>query len=470
MSRAEPAEASLGRLTGALDRAAGVRPIPGNTLLHYADSPAALAAMLDVVASAERWVHFENYIIRDDATGRRFGEALTARARAGVAVRVLYDAFGSLGTGHAYWRWLRQAGVEVRGFNPPLTSRPLGVLRRDHRKLVVADGRDAMLGGICIGDEWAGAPERGRQAWRDTMLRVCGPAAAALDETFARVWRRAGAPLPETERDVDPDPCGPCAVRVVEGEPERTRAWRVVQMLASAATERLWVTDAYLVAPATLFATMLDAARDGVDVRLLLPGTSDIPVLRAFTRIGYRELLDGGVRIFEWTGPMLHAKTTLADRRWVRVGSSNLNVSSLVTNYELDVVVENEALATVMSEQFRRDLAHSREVVTVARRRLPPRLTSAPTVETQAAARVPHKRSVRELRTAAVIALRQVAGGVRRQLAAFATLSFATVGALLLLFPRVMSITFAIGAFWLAIGFAWYVVARRRWRVGDDVP
>ena len=459
---------ALARFTKAVDRAAGVRPIPGNTLTHYADSPAALAAMLDVIASAERWIHFENYIIHDDATGRRFGEALAARARAGVHVRVLYDGLGSFGTSRAFWRWLRHAGVDVRSFNPLFTSRPLGVLRRDHRKLVVADGRDAMLGGICIGNEWAGDPARRHQAWRDTMLQVCGPAAAALDETFARVWRRAGPPLPDTERDADPAPCGACAVRVIEGEPERTRAWRVVQMLAATATERLWITDAYLLAPATLFATLLDAARDGVDVRLLVPGTSDIPVLRAFTRIGYRELLEAGVRVFEWTGPMLHAKTTLADRQWVRVGSSNLNVSSLLTNYELDAVVENEALAHQMAEQFRRDLTHSREVVLVARRLLRPRLERTPA--SAAAPAVPHKRSGRELRTAAVIALRQVAGGVRRQLAAFATLTFVAVGASLLLFPRVMSITFAVGAFWLALVFGWYVIARRRWRVGDDVP
>jgi cardiolipin synthase len=466
----DSAAVALGRFTSALDRAAGVRPIPGNTLTQYANSPTALAAMLDVIASAQRWIHFENYIIRDDATGRRFGEALAARARAGVKVRVLYDGIGSFGTSSSFWHWLSHAGAEVRGFNPPFSARPLGVLRRDHRKLVVADGRDAMLGGICIGNEWAGNPARGQQAWRDTMLRVRGPAAAALDETFARVWRRAGPPLPDSERDADPEPCGPCAVRVIEGEPDRTRAWRVVQMLAAAATERLWITDAYLVAPATLFATLVDAARDGVDVRLLLPGTSDIPVVRAFTHIGYRELLEAGIRIFEWTGPMLHAKTTLCDRSWVRVGSSNLNVSSLVTNYELDAVVENEALALAFAEQFRRDLAHSREVVLVARKRLPPRLERTPAVASPATVTTPHKRSVRELRTAAVIALRQVAGGVRRQLAGFATLALVTVGTLLLLFPRVMSIAFAAGAFSMAFGFGWYVVARHRWRVGDDVP
>src|SRR5258708_3283209 len=165
---------------------------------------------------------------------------------------------------------------------------------------------------------------------------------------------------------------------------------------------------------------------------------------------------------------MLHAKTTLADRQWVRVGSSNLNVSSLLTNYELDAVVENEALAHQMAEQFRRDLTHSREVVLVARRLLRPRLERTPA--SAAVPAVPHKRSGRELRTAAVIALRQVAGGVRRQLAAFATLTFVAAGASLLLFPRVMSIPVALRAVLLAPRFRWDVVPPPPRRVGGDVP
>src|SRR6266702_2645282 len=176
------------------------------------------------------------------------------------------------------------------------------------------------------------------------------------------------------------------------GVPGQARVYRAVQLLAATAAERLWITDAYLIAPPPLYASLLDAARDGVDVRVLVPGTSDLPVLRNFTRVGYRELLRAGVRIFEYQGPMIHAKTMLVDRRWARVGSSNLNASSLLTNYELDLVAECEELTEALASQFRRDLAASSEIVLQPRRvPLPPRLVGAPAEGAGAAA--PHKRS-----------------------------------------------------------------------------
>src|SRR5207249_6912424 len=137
----------------AIDRAAGARPINGNRLEHHPDSARALDAMLAAIAAARRWVPFENYIIRDDATGRRFADALVERARSGVRVRVLYDALGSFGTSRRYWRRLTQAGVEVRAFHPLLTRDPLDVFDRDHRKLLVTHGSWAMTGGLCIGNE-----------------------------------------------------------------------------------------------------------------------------------------------------------------------------------------------------------------------------------------------------------------------------------------------------------------------------
>src|SRR2546425_2922554 len=149
--------------------------------------------MLELIARAERWVHFENYIIRGDRTGRRFADALEARARAGVPVRVLYDALGSLGTPRRFWRRLRQAGVEVRAFHPLLSLRPFELLSRDHRKLVVADGTHAMTGGLCVGDEWAGDPARRRLPWRGTMLGMRGSAGPALGRAVGRAWRGAGA-------------------------------------------------------------------------------------------------------------------------------------------------------------------------------------------------------------------------------------------------------------------------------------
>ncbi|HWZ27538.1 MAG TPA: phospholipase D-like domain-containing protein [Gemmatimonadales bacterium] len=454
-------------ISRALDRVTGSRPIPGNSLTLHADSARALNAMLALVGQAERWVHFENYIIRDDATGRRFADALSARAREGVRVRVLYDALGSWGTSAAFWHRLRKAGVDVRAFNPLFRGGPFHLVRRDHRKLVVVDGNRAMVGGLCIGDEWAGDPSRGRQPWRDTMIALRGPAAAGLDATFGRVWRRAGDPLPADEYNGSPAEAGPTALRIVEGVPDGARAWRAVGLLLTTSTERLWLTDAYLVAPATLFAGLLDAARDGVDVRILVPGATDIPVVRALTRIGYRDLLHAGVRLFEWRGPMLHAKTLVADRQLVRVGSSNINVSSLLANYELDVIVEDETLATEMCEQFQRDAAGSNEVVMVARRRLPPRITGAAAMEPAAA---PHQPSRSERARNAVVALRQVAGGLRRRLGWAATTLAAGSGALLLQFPHVMSITLAVGAFGVAALSAWYSLSRRRRVRIADVP
>src|SRR5204863_319193 len=162
---------------------------------------------------------------------------------------------------------------------------------------------------------------------------------------------------------------GSSTARVLSGVPGRARMYRAVQLLAASATDRLWITDAYLIAPPPLYASLIDAARAGVDVRLLVPGTSDLPVLRDSTRIGYRDLLRAGARIFEWQGPMLHAKTLLVDHRWARVGSSNLNVSSLLGNYELDLLAECNHLAAALAQQFLRDLATSREIVLQARRR-----------------------------------------------------------------------------------------------------
>jgi cardiolipin synthase len=460
-------------LVRALDRAAGARPIGGNTLTHHPDSAAALDAMLRAIAAARRWIHLENYIIRADRTGRRFATALEQRARAGVRVRVLYDAFGSFWTSRRMWRDLRLAGAEVRAFHPLLSTHPFEVFTRDHRKLLVTDGTTAIMGGLCIGDEWAGDRARGRAPWRDTMVTVCGPGAAALDRSFGRVWRLPGPPLPAGELAADPPPQGDATVRIIEGEPGAGRIYRAVQILAAAAVDRLWITDAYLVAPPALFASLLDASRDGVDVRILVPGPSDLPVLRNVTRTGYRELLRAGIRVFEWRGPMLHAKTLLADRSWGRVGSSNLNVSSLLTNYELDVVATDVGLCDALAAQFRRDLAQSNEIVLRPRTRFrPSRLVGTPTDPTvRLPARVPlRQRSSYELSVAAVVVLRRVAGGLRRTMAATATLTLLVVGALLLAFPRVMSIVAAAIALWLALGFGLYWLQHRRTPEVDGGP
>jgi cardiolipin synthase A/B len=373
--------------------------------------------MLDIIAGARRYVRFENYIIRDDTTGWRFADALAERARAGVSVRVLYDWFGSIATGRKYWRFLRDAGCEVRRFNPPNPFRPIAFFSRDHRKLVLADGGLSVIGGLCIADEWAGDPDRGIPPWRDTAVLIEGPASLALDAAFAHTWALTGPPIPDDERTPDVPASGTAAIRVVEGEPGKERASRVLEYLAAGCRRRLWIVDAYLLPPERLFEVMALAEKDGVDVRLLVPGSSDVPVFRNLTRLGYRDILRAGMRIFEWEGPMIHAKTMVADGRWTRIGTSNINISSLVGNYELDVVIEETELARAMEQQFRRDVGASVEVVRRPRRApealkrvMPSKLAR----RESRAGPVTRVRGQRELRVRAVVAARRITSGAFR--------------------------------------------------------
>lgn len=435
----------------AMDRAAGSRPIPGNRVTLLFDGPEVYPAMLDRIAAARRWVHFDNYIIRADATGRRFADALIERARAGVAVRVLTDWIGSMSTRRSYWRRLRDGGVSVRIFNPPNFLRLRQNLTRDHRKLLVVDGETAVTGGLCIGDEWAGRTARNRQPWRDTAVAVDGPAAAAMDRAFDGVWRLTGEGLEESEMLSEAPERGESAVRVVAGEPGGVRASRATELLLAGAAQRIWLTDAYLVAPPGIYQSLIDAARSGVDVRLLVPGTSDLSHVQSWTRMGYLDMLRAGIRIYEWRGAMLHAKTIVVDGRWVRVGSSNLNLSSLVANYELDVIAEDVTLALGMEAQFRRDTERSAEIrlrdpgLTGGRRR---RSSIAP--EPVLASTI-HRPGLRERRGRAVVAMQQIMSGARRTVLLPYSLALAVVGVLFIFFPHTMAAAFAVLSLWLAL-------------------
>jgi cardiolipin synthase A/B len=419
--------------------------------------------MLEVIANAREWVHFENYIIRSDSAGWRFAELLARRARDGVHVRVLYDWFGSVGTAKGFWRYLRAAGVEVRSFHRPQLVDIVTNVSRNHRKLVVADGCRAILGGLCIGCEWTGEAHAGGQPWRDTAVDISGPAAAVLDQTFVNLWELTGADVPPEQTAGVVDPVGDAEVRVISGEPGRERAYRVIELLAGGSVERLWITDAYLVAPPRLFQALRDSARDGVDVRLLVPGSSDVPLIRNLSRIGYRDLLRSGVRIYEWDGPMLHAKTIMSDNRWVRIGSSNLNPSSLLGNYELDVLIEDPGLAQAMEHQFRHDMARSREVASRPVRG-PHRISQAlPVALTHQHAEAPtvYRRSRREAGRRAVLVFRALASNARRSVFLPISAIFIALGLLLVAIPRTSAYVLAAICAWFALGAAREAFRRR---------
>ncbi|HET7232021.1 MAG TPA: phospholipase D-like domain-containing protein [Longimicrobium sp.] len=348
----------------AMERSSDSDQVRGNTAHLLVDGTQAFPAWLNAIESAKNWVHLENYILRDDRTGRTFREALCDRARDGVKVRVLYDWMGCWATPRRYFKPFRDAGVEVRAFARPRAANPLAFARRDHRKVVAVDGEYGSVAGMCIGDEWAGDPDRGIPAWRDTGAEFRGPVAAALDVAFSRTWALAGSPLPPDEV---PDPArarsvGDVSVRVVEGEPGKSRIYRLSQFLSLAVERRLWMTDPYFLVPPAMAEALASAARDGVDVRVLVPAFNNWPIVGGLSRAGYRPLLEAGVRIFEWEGPMIHAKTAVADGLWTRVGSSNQNLASLLGNWELDVAVTDRPFARAMEELFEADIAGAVEI------------------------------------------------------------------------------------------------------------
>jgi cardiolipin synthase A/B len=442
----------------AFARASGSPLITGNDVRLLKDAGQNYPVWLEAIEAAAHTIHFESYIIHDDATGQEFARALAARARAGVRVRVIYDWLGAVGkTGRRFWRDLRAAGVEVRAFNPPGLASPFAWLARDHRKMLAVDGGVAFVTGLCVGRYWVGDPARGIEPWRDTGVAVRGPAVAALEDAFAQMWALAGPPggaAPPAPAD-HPAPGGHVAVRVIASAPGAGALYRLDQLVAAAARRTLWLTDAYFVGTAAYVQALSSAARDGVDVRLLVPGASDIWVLRGLSRAGYRPLLEAGVRVYEWNGSMLHAKTAVADGRWARVGSSNLNLQSWFGNWELDVAVENESFAQAMERMYLDDLARATEITLSARSRV---------VRSPAS---PRRRRARRTGSAgraaagavsigsavgAAVTGRRVLGPAEARIMGGAGVGLVALAVLGLVWPRVIAVPVALIALWVALG------------------
>ena len=347
-------------------RTSGAPLVSGNAVRILKDGKENYPAWLEAIASARRTIHFETYVIHGDEIGLQIADALAARARQGVRVRVLCDWFGSLNfSTRRVWPVLTRAGVEARTFNRLRLDRPFGWISRDHRKVITIDGRTAFVSGLCVGRDWVGDPARHVDPWRDTGIAIEGPAVADVDGAFADTWAMAGGSIPagELADSASIAPAGDVPMRVVASTPTTGDLYRLDQLIAAGARRSLWLTDAYFVGTTLYVQALKSAAMGGVDVRLLVPGTSDVPFVRSLSRAGYRPLLEAGVRVFEWNGSMLHAKTAVADSHWARVGSTNLNLTSWIGNWELDVAVEHEPFAAAMEQMYLEDLSHATEVV-----------------------------------------------------------------------------------------------------------
>lgn len=351
---------------------------------------------------------------------------------------------------------LAEAGGQVRCFNTPRLDSPFGWLTRDHRKMIAVDGELGYVTGLCVSAKWLGDPRRGIAPWRDTGVEIRGPAVADIERAFGQTWAAASG------TDVDPQEpeprndaaaAGNVLVRVLASQPSTAGLYRLDQMIAAMARDTLWLTDAYFVGVSPYVQALRAAAHDGVDVRLLVPGSSDVPLLGQLSRAGYRPLLEAGIRVFEWNGAMLHAKTAVADGRWARVGSSNLNIASWISNYELDVAIEDAGCARRMQDIYEEDLANATEIVLAGGRRVRPskRVRHRGAGSGGRAARAAAGALRLGNTVGAAFSNRRTLGAAESGLMSSIALGFLALALIALLAPLAITVPLALLALWIAV-------------------
>ena len=361
----------------ALEQAVSDSPLlTGNRVRLLMDGPETYGAMFTAIQAARDHINMETYIFEGDEVGLRFADALIEKQREGVQVNLIHDSVGTLGTPAEFFQRLRDSGVRTLEFNPidPTTAKAgWDVNQRDHRKLLIVDGRVAFLGGINISSVYSGSSLRrrstaelhGQLPWRDTDLQIEGPVVAEFQKLFLATWQaQQGEPL--APRDFFPalQPQGKEVVRAIGSSPDDDYSLIYVTLLSaigSAETE-VWLTNAYFVPDPQLLAALEAAAARGVDVRLVLPGSSDSALVFNAGRSYYEQLLRGGVTIYERRGALMHSKTAVIDGVWSTVGSTNLDWRSFLHNQEVNAVVLGTEFGDRMRAAFEGDVAQSEQI------------------------------------------------------------------------------------------------------------
>jgi cardiolipin synthase A/B len=364
----------------------------GNKVVLLEDGKATYGAMLQAIARAKHHVHFEMYIFEGDEVGRQFADALLERRRAGVNVRLIYDAVGSNNTPKEFFKELADGGVEVLEFSPvdaaALLTKGTGIQNRNHRKLVLVDGKIAFIGGINISGVYGGMsgpsgsgrssragsrtesrvdPELAdERPWRDLQAQIEGPVVSDFQKAFVEHWEKGKKVKLEGPQYFPAlPPQGPHVVRAIADSPSENGVSLLYVALISAidnADTEVRIINAYFVPHPHLREALQRAARRGVDVRLILPGRSDVPLVYYAGRSYYHELLEAGVKIYERKSRVLHAKSATVDKVWSTVGSTNLDWRSLLYNEELNAVILGADFARQANAVFDKDLANSQEM------------------------------------------------------------------------------------------------------------
>ena len=348
----------------------------GNKATLLQDGPATYLAMFAAMRRAQDHINLESYIIEDDAVGQEFAELLLAQQRRGVQVNLIYDSVGGINTPPAFFDRLTQAGVAVLEFNPvnPLAARgPWMVNNRDHRKLLIVDGRTAFIGGINISSVYSSGSiikrstksKLNRTEWRDTDVQIEGPVVAEFQKLFLQTWEKQhGKTLASKKYFPVLTAVGNDIVRTIGSTPDDPFSLIYLTLMSAIgnAEKQVYLTNAYFVPDPQLLKALNDAAGRGVDVRLILPSYSDSAVVFHAGRTHYTTLLAGGVRIYERNGALLHSKTAVIDGVWSTVGSTNLDWRSFMDNDEINAVILGRDFAAQMTTMFGQDMAASQVI------------------------------------------------------------------------------------------------------------
>jgi cardiolipin synthase A/B len=357
----------------------------GNKLLLLQDGPATYKAMLADLRAAKDHINLETYIFDDDETGRQFADLLLEKRAQGVQVNLIYDSVGCLETPVEFFDRLRKGGVQVLEFNPinPLAdnARIWKLNNRDHRKLLVIDGRIVFLGGINISKVYSSGSGRSRKkqqdkmvGWRDTHIRIEGPVAAEFQKLFLDTWvRQQGEPLNQQDSFPKVSAQGEEIVRAVSDTADDSKSTIYLTLMSAIlhAEREVNLTNAYFAPDKQLLKALTDAADRGVEVTMVLPGYTDSWLIFSLGRSYYHRLLKAGVKIYERHDALMHAKTASIDGVWSTVGSTNLDWRSFLHNDEVNAVILGRDFTLQMDAMFAADLAASKRVTLEQWRRRP---------------------------------------------------------------------------------------------------
>jgi cardiolipin synthase len=349
----------------------------GNSVRVLQDGAQTFPAMFAAMAGARRFLYLEYYTLQDvESNGRKLGDVLAAKSRAGVRVRVIYDAVVSLGTPATFYARLRAAGVQLVQYNPinPLGA-PFSLNQRDHRKILIADDAVAIVGGINLSTTYESAPalthaletkkqqpQSAHSVWHDVDLEVRGPVVPVLSKLFRQHWQEQNGPQLPADAPIEQAPQGKEIVRVIGSSPTRlaTRYYVSVLTAIRSAQSNVWMTAAYFVPTRQELRALRAAARRGVDVRILLPSHSDVAAVLAVQRSYYPELLAAGIKVYERSDGIVHSKSMVVDDVWSLVGSSNFDQRSVLFNDEVDVVVLGKPTADQLRKTMLVDIDHGK--------------------------------------------------------------------------------------------------------------